>query len=457
VAPKELKRFNQLRAVTISAKVSKGYTLGDGLHGEFGAMRIPKKHDVTLHYVDELCLRKRPFIGGNDAAYYFARGCRERKRDVQKISQVYRLEASEKGKRPDELWDLAVGSQLPLLTPAQKQELGTSNTFESDALRCLDRLSLRRVAELARLSEEAIEYLFSLFGVGTLQHSGLTEHLREELEEIWLHEFYEIVGGTDLLPAAFSSKLRSKPKMGHEVVSLQQMEDCAEAIYRTRNASTPHREKGDFLLCTIPLPVLARLDVNPAFSGEKQRAIRDVYYESGTKVLVPTTERFWETDDGIYGGSSVTDLMTGPIFYPSDNAKVTGERTTGPSQAAKSRQPGVLVASYTWGQDARRLGNMPASQREALTIDLVSKVHPQLKRFVRQDGAKSWAWDNHPWAGGAFAFYMPSQFAALHRHVVAPEGRIFFAGEHCSRSHSWMQGALQSAREAVDAMVARAC
>jgi multidrug efflux pump len=31
VAPKELKRFNQLRAVTISANVAPGYTLGDGL------------------------------------------------------------------------------------------------------------------------------------------------------------------------------------------------------------------------------------------------------------------------------------------------------------------------------------------------------------------------------------------------------------------------------------------
>jgi monoamine oxidase len=50
---------------------------------------------------------------------------------------------------------------------------------------------------------------------------------------------------------------------------------------------------------------------------------------------------------------------------------------------------------------------------------------------------------------------MPGQFAALHRHVVAPDGRIYFAGEHCSRSHSWMQGALDSAEEAVNAMAAR--
>ena len=66
----------------------------------------------------------------------------------------------------------------------------------------------------------------------------------------------------------------------------------------------------------------------------------------------------------------------------------------------------------------------------------------------------SWAWDTYQWAGGPFALYMPGQFARMHRHVVAPEGRIHFAGEHCSRSHSWMQGALESAHDAVKVLLA---
>jgi monoamine oxidase len=46
---------------------------------------------------------------------------------------------------------------------------------------------------------------------------------------------------------------------------------------------------------------------------------------------------------------------------------------------------------------------------------------------VLRDQVKSWSWDNHRWAGGTFAFYTPGQFAALHRHVIAPEGWIYFA------------------------------
>jgi monoamine oxidase len=152
--------------------------------------------------------------------------------------------------------------------------------------------------------------------------------------------------------------------------------------------------------------------------------------------------------------------MISSIFYPSDNSKKKEGSTTKEREAidaAKSKGPGVLVASYAWGQEARRLGNMTASQREELAIKMAGKVHGSLERpgVIRRDEVRSWAWDNHPWAGGAFAFYMPGQFAALHRHVVAPEGRIYFAGEHCSRSHSWMQGALDSAEEAVNAMAAR--
>jgi len=116
----------------------------------------------------------------------------------------------------------------------------------------------------------------------------------------------------------------------------------------------------------------------------------------------------------------------------------------------------VLLACYTWGQDARRLGAMPATQREDFVIQQASKVHSELSESGMILERASWAWDSYRWCGGAFAFYQPGQFARIHQHVIQPEGRIYFAGEHCSHSHSWMQGALESAESAVDAIVTRA-
>jgi len=49
-----------------------------------------------------------------------------------------------------------------------------------------------------------------------------------------------------------------------------------------------------------------------------------------------------------------------------------------------------------------------------------------------------------PSAGGALALFDPGQQTLLHRHIIAPEGRIHFAGEHASLAHAWIQGAIES-------------
>jgi len=118
-----------------------------------------------------------------------------------------------------------------------------------------------------------------------------------------------------------------------------------------------------------------------------------------------------------------------------------------------SAGPGVLLASYSWGQVARRLASLPHAERAAAVLQHLSRVHPQLRRAGLIRHTASWSWDNHPLSGGAFAWFMPGQHSALHRHLVAPEGRIYFAGEHASLTHTWMQGALESGLRAVREML----
>ena len=45
---------------------------------------------------------------------------------------------------------------------------------------------------------------------------------------------------------------------------------------------------------------------------------------------------------------------------------------------------------------------------------------------------------------GAFAWFLPGQHTDLYGALIMPEGRIHFAGEHTSLTHTWMQGALES-------------
>jgi monoamine oxidase len=432
-----------------------------GSYGELGAMRIPVQHELVGQYVKhEFKLPTRPFITHSDNAFYVGRGKRVRIGELKRaartgqsdaLRQAYRLNAWEAWKSPAELWDHAVVSRVRDLAADERHDLAHSDVFKTRRLGELDRCSLRQLVEASGLSDEAITYLFAVTGMRSLQHCAATELLREELSGIWSNPaFYEIVGGMDLLPKAFVKRLHSKPRMGCEVVDFEQDLDAGRvaAVYRDRTRSDlVEREEGDFLVCTVPLPVLARLDAHRRFSPEKQVAMRDIRYESATKMLIPTTSRFWERKDKIFGGASRTDLMPGSIYYPSDNTDGSEAKTNG---------PGVLSISDCWGQEARCLGHMGASERKALVIGLLGRnVHEELlaPNCVRHEDVKSWFWDSHQWAGGAFAFYMPGQFAALHHHFTAPEGRIYLAGEHCSRMHSWMEGALASAHRVIGAIL----
>lgn len=176
-------------------------------------------------------------------------------------------------------------------------------------------------------------------------------------------------------------------------------------------------------------------------SVQKQRAIHELNYDSSTKVLAVTRKRFWEADDKIFGGSTHTDLPIGAIYYPSDNASA--------KSPSVSDGAGVLLASYTWGQKARRLAKLPSDKRETFVIQQLAKIHPQLHESAMVQKTVSWSWDTHPWSKGAFALHLPGQHDALYRHTISPEGNIFFAGEHTSLANSWMQGAFESALRAI--------
>jgi monoamine oxidase len=416
----------------------------DGLYGEFGAMRIPTRHEVTRRYVHELGLPLRKFVLSNPRAYYFLRGERQRIADAAKLNRLYALREDERAKTPDDLWADSVGKALKSMSDAEKKEL-TADTLNGDKVRAFDQQSLQQLCEAAGLSDEAIELLAVTQGAETLLPTAATEHLREEFLEVWTQGFDEIVGGTDRLASAFASRLRGKPQMGCEVVRMTQDADRRRAAAVYRQGGVLRRAEGDCLLCTVPCSVLTRIGFEPELPGPKARAIRQLNYDSSTKVLVVANRRFWETDDGIFGGGTFADLPTSTTYYPSDNAEAKDPRV--------SRGPGVMLASYSWGQAARRLASLPHKERVAAVLRHLTRIHPQLGNpgVVRETA--SWSWDNHPYSGGAFAWFMPGQHSSLHRHIVSPAGRIYFAGEHASLTHTWMQGALESALRNVREML----
>jgi monoamine oxidase len=317
----------------------------DGLYGEAGAMRIPEGHQLTRHYVKEFGLTLRPFVQSNPEAYVYLRGRRERIKNIRDLGTLYDLRGAEVGKTPDDLWADSVLARVKRLSAAEKSDLSADEP-QTNTVRGLDQLSLQQLCESAGLSHEAIDFLASATGLSPQMATAATEHLREEVQDFWTGKFDEIVGGTDRLPSAFVARLHSKPRMGCEVVGIEQdaLKRRAAAVYR--EAGALRRAEGDFVVCTLPFPVLSRMQIDRTFSGPKRRAIRELNYDSSTKVLALTARRFWESEDGIFGGGTYTDLPTGITYYPADNAAAR--------DPAVSARPAVMLASYTWGQAASR-------------------------------------------------------------------------------------------------------
>jgi monoamine oxidase len=152
-----------------------------------------------------------------------------------------------------------------------------------------------------------------------------------------------------------------------------------------------------------------------------------LHYDASAKIFFQCRRRFWEDDDGIFGGGTVTDLPVRNIYYP-EHGRETGR--------------GVLVASYTWSEDAHRWGSLAPQDRIVQALENVSVIHPQVLEAFEVGASKMWHHDE--FAGGAFALFDPGQQTLLYPHIIAPEGRIHFAGEHASLTHAWIQGAIES-------------
>jgi monoamine oxidase len=82
-------------------------------------------------------------------------------------------------------------------------------------------------------------------------------------------------------------------------------------------------------------------------------------------------------------------------------------------------------------------------------MENVSRFHPEILAPGTVLDHASIAWDTFKWSGGAFAFMLPHELSGIYTSAGAPDGRVFFAGEHCSTDQAWIQGALISALRAV--------
>ncbi|HEY2980172.1 MAG TPA: flavin monoamine oxidase family protein [Anaerolineales bacterium] len=398
-----------------------------GLYGEAGAMRIPRAHQLTMAYIEKFELATSDFPMGTAQAYVHVGGIRHRQAEVQANPELLGFETSglEKGKLSGQFWEETI---RPLVQLVEKEgDAGWEQIYGE-----YDQYSVREFLELRGWSESMIEMFGLLNNQEAMMNSSFLELFREDGGNYYTN-MCQIVGGGDHLPHAFIPALGSRLRYGAKMIALDQTPDGVIIHYQT--PAGRFQVIGDYAILTVPFPVLRHVEVIKPFSRSKQRAIRQLHYDASAKIFFQTRRRFWETDEGIFGGGTVTDLPIRNLYY-TDYGKETGR--------------GILLASYTWSEDAQRWGSLPPHERILQALENVAAIHPQI--VDEFEVGASHMWHDDEFAGGAFALFDPGQQTLLHADIIKPEGRIHFAGEHASLYHAWIQGAFESGLRAAIAV-----
>ncbi|MCI0354457.1 MAG: FAD-dependent oxidoreductase [Acidobacteria bacterium] len=383
----------------------------DGLYAEAGAGRIPETHHITLQWVKMFGLQLDAFYPTTLADIEYQRGKRiraPRGRDIDMAQVPLNLTPEER----------RLGFQgmkekyfLPLLRKVWSvppEQWPSAEVLPYGEMR-LDEYLRRQGA-----SPDAVRYF--TFGFA---HDSVLDFLRDAASHE-VNKMFKIRGGNDLLPRAIAGELSENIRYGAEVVRVEHDDKGVRAVFRQMGVN--HTLAADAMIITLPFTVLRRLELAPRFSADKQRAIDELPYFSVSRVYLQTRTRFWEAD-GLNGFATTDHPME--IWSP----------------AYGEESPRGILMGYMYEDLARRVAAMHPGERVTFGVEEMSKVFPGLREHL--ETGTSWCWDEHPWSRGALCLFTPGQFAYF-PHIVKPEGRVHFAGEHTSPWPGWMQGAIYS-------------
>jgi monoamine oxidase len=260
--------------------------------------------------------------------------------------------------------------------------------------------------------------------------------------EAWNHAatMLQPVGGMDAIPRAFARVLGPLIRYHAEVVRIRRAGDRARVIWRDRRSGRESVVDADFVICTIPLPVLR--DIDAEFIEPVKRAIgtgADSYVPA-VKVAFQANRRWWETDHHIYGGISWTSRDITQVWYPSHGFH--GNK-------------GVVLGAYVWTHAiGERFAAMTPAERHAAAATDGERLHPGYAGLVER-GA-SVAWSKVPFSRGGWVEWNADARREAYPILLAGDGPFYFAGEHMSYINGWQEGAVRSAHSTVKKIAERA-
>lgn len=246
---------------------------------------------------------------------------------------------------------------------------------------------------------------------------------------------YRVRGGDGAIAERLAAPLGDRVRLESPVRAISQDGRTVRVKVEAANGSLV--EVGaDFLIVTVPAPLVAALDWTPSMPDAQGEAFARLKYGPATKTLLQFERRFWRGRNKAraYG----TDLDIGAVWD------------------ANEEQPGdagILALLAGGGASAATQALLARRGSEGLVEQLgwLGRVRARLI------AVKSVRWEDDPWARGGYAYFDPAYSPKWRPWLARPFGRVLFAGEHTSlRWQGYMNGAVESGLRAAAEVAALA-
>ncbi len=437
----------------------------DGVVAELGGMRFPVSSTGFYHYVDLLGLESRPFpnpltpAAGStvidlEGETHYAETLADLPPLFREVAEAYdaaleegagfgALKAAMRARdaeRVKALWD-------PLVAAWDERTFYDFVT-SSSAFR---KLSFRHREVFGQVG----------FGTGGWDSdfpNSMLEILRVNLGELDDHQRF-IVGGVERVPQGLWRQAPDRLVHWPKGTSLSGLNGGA-----TRPAAVAIRRAPSGLLevtdrwgrkasfeavvatCQSWLLTTAIDTEEALFSQRLWMALDRTRYMQSSKTFVMVDRPFWKDKDLRTGRDRMSMTLSDRLTrgtYLFDN---------GPDK------PAVICLTYSWMADALKMLPLPVERRVELALSALAKIYPGLDIAGHIVGDPiTVSWEDDPNFLGAFKGAHPGHYRYNHRmyaHFMQQdlppiERGIFLAGDDVSWTPAWVEGAVQTALNAV--------
>ncbi len=236
--------------------------------------------------------------------------------------------------------------------------------------------------------------------------------------------YFIFANGMSALTDAMAASLEIPVELNRVVESIRNTQDGV-----TVKCEDGSSWRGRAAVCTFPTSTLRNVKVEPAVPEVQREAWDNLAYAKQTIVYLETKEPFWE-QDGL------------PSFLWSD----ISPGLCAPTRAVPGG--GAMIECHIKGDASDSYRNLSPELVGRHVLESYLRARPSARGLLSVAAVHDWNTQRFS-PGGHIAYFRPGDISRYGEHLRAPAGRLFFAGEHCGRTHLGLEAACESAEAAV--------